>query len=79
MIGDLTLKGITRPIEFDVRRRDAAGADRVRLDATGTIDRFDFGIRHNPVVEAGGAVIARDVDLAFTITLIRRPEAEVRR
>jgi polyisoprenoid-binding protein YceI len=72
MTGDLTLKGTSRSIELDVRRDGPVAGGRMRMIATGTIDRFEFGIRHNPIVETGGAVIARDVELAFAITLIRR-------
>ena len=68
MSGELTLKGTTRPVTFDVRR-EPDGRGRHRFRATATVDRFDFGIRHNPVVEAGGAVIARDVDLSLEIAL----------
>lgn len=75
--GELTVKGITKDITFDVlfggKAKDGFGIDRAGFEITGTINRTDFGIHSNDVTEAGGLVLGEDIKLfanmQFTHTL----------
>ena len=71
--GDLAMHGVTRPIELDVRKVDPPGQlhpDVLRLRATATIDRRDFGMEHLPV-EGAGLVIGTDVRVVINIKAMR--------
>ena len=68
---DLTIRGNTRPVRLTVDEHELTG-DRLRLRATGRIHRYDFGVRApQKVVEAGGFLIGREVDLELRIEAVR--------
>ena len=63
--GDLTLKGITRPVAFNLEVNgigpDAYGGTRIGFSATTQINRKDFGVDFNgPIPGAPGGVIVSD-------------------
>jgi polyisoprenoid-binding protein YceI len=65
--GDLTLKGVTRPVTFDLqflgRTTDENGRPKVAFDARASIDREEFGLVWNRVLEAGGVLVGRQIEL----------------
>jgi polyisoprenoid-binding protein YceI len=65
--GDLTIRGVTRPVTlrtvFEGVVRDPYGNMRLGFTATTSIDRNDFGVAFNAVMEAGGLVVAKKVDI----------------
>src|SRR5258707_4558257 len=68
--GDLTIRGVTRNVDFDVEgprpaQNDPWGNTRIRLSATTRISREDFGLTWNAALEAGGLLLGD----AVTITL----------
>ncbi|HEX6251059.1 MAG TPA: YceI family protein, partial [Gemmatimonadaceae bacterium] len=58
LTGDLTIRGVTRPIvlegSFNGTTRDQRGRTRAGFEVSGTINRKDYGIVWNRAVEAGG-------------------------
>ncbi len=65
--GDLTIRGVTRPVTlrtvFEGVVRDPYGNLRLGFTATTSIDRNDFGVAFNAVMEAGGLVVAKKVEI----------------
>jgi polyisoprenoid-binding protein YceI len=61
VIGDLTLRGVTRPLAVDVEVDGAKGREksRLRFRATAVVHRLEFGMN------AGFPVISNDVDLVI--------------
>lgn len=63
--GDLTLHGVTRPVELTVRVggvvTDAYGNVRIAFHAHGSITRHDFGLNYELTKEAGGLLVGRDI------------------
>lgn len=74
LIGDISLKGITKSIEFKVNYGgqliDPWGNVRAGFALEGSIDRFDFGLNWNPLLEAGGATLGKIVKLHAEIEII---------
>ena len=75
--GDLTMHGMTKEIMLDVlgptpEIKDPGGNFRRGLTGTAKIDRRDFGITYNRLLEAGGMVVGNEVDIAVEIELIRK-------
>jgi len=75
--GDLTLHGITREIRVDVEGptpeiKDPSGNFRRGATATTRINRRDFGMTWNRVLDAGGVVVGEDVDIYVEVELIKR-------
>jgi polyisoprenoid-binding protein YceI len=65
--GDLTIKGVTRSITLDVELlgiyQGTKGETRAAFTASGEIDRFDFGLTWNAVIETGAAVVGKKVTI----------------
>ncbi len=65
--GDLTIRGVTRPVTLDANLegvvQDPYGNHRVGFSAKTTINRDDFGVSFNAVMDAGGLVVAKKVDI----------------
>jgi len=77
--GDLTIKGVTKPVTVDVEYTGAAvdpfGNQRVGIEGTTTINRKDWGVSWNAALEAGGVLVSEKVTLEFEVSAIRNPDA----
>jgi polyisoprenoid-binding protein YceI len=74
--GDLTINDITREVVLDLDGpsqpvKDAQGRQKTGLSASTTIDRKDFHIVWNEVLEGGGLAVADQVKIDLDIELIR--------
>ena len=73
--GNLSMKGVTRPVtlEADILgfSPDPWGGYRGGFEAKTTINRQDFGISWNKVVEGGGMVLGDDVEILLNIEGVR--------
>jgi polyisoprenoid-binding protein YceI len=74
--GELTLRGLTRPVTFTVEGPSAPGKDpwgneRIGLSATTKINRKDFGLTWNATLETGGVLVGEDVTLTLDIQFIK--------
>jgi len=75
--GDLTLRGVTRPVVLDVEGptaayRDPWGKTRRGASATAAINRRDFGLTWNKVIEAGGVLVGDEVKIILEMEFIRK-------
>jgi polyisoprenoid-binding protein YceI len=72
--GELTLKGIERPISFDLELGgfgpDPYGGTRAGFSATGELKRSDFGVDFNAVLETGGVVVGDKVTIHLEIEAV---------
>ena len=72
--GDLTLRGVTRQVAFAVEGSSTPITDpwgNLRLGgvATATIDRTEFGLSYNRLLEAGGVTIGEEVSITIDFEL----------
>jgi polyisoprenoid-binding protein YceI len=74
--GDLTIRDTTRPVvldtEFEGQIRDAFGNQRAAFTATTAINRKDFGLNWNGVLEAGGVVVQDKVKITLHIAALQQ-------
>jgi polyisoprenoid-binding protein YceI len=74
--GDLTIRGVTRPVVLDVtshgQQNDPWGGRRAGFEATGTIKRSDFGLTWNQALEAGGVAVSDEVKITIDAELVRQ-------
>ncbi len=65
--GNLTIRGVTKPVVFDVvyrgQGKDPWGNVRAGFAATLTIDRKDYGLNWNEVLETGGLLVGEEVEI----------------
>lgn len=78
LYGDLTMKGVTKPVQLNVEynaiSKDPWGGTRAGFVVTGKINRNDWGVSFNGAMEAGGLVLGEDVKLNSEIQLVKTPE-----
>lgn len=79
--GDLTIRNVTREITLQVRAltpeiKDPEGRLRRGAAATARIQRKDFELTWNAVLESGGFLVGDEVDITIDVELIRNPEQE---
>jgi len=75
MDGTLTIKGVARPVTLDVELLGVAvepsGAQRLVFSARGRINREDWGLTWNVVLEAGGLLVSKEITLEIEVELVR--------
>jgi polyisoprenoid-binding protein YceI len=73
--GDLTLKGVTKPVTFNVEHGGVGlsmyGQTVGGFEVTGKINRKEFGLTWNAVTEAGGIAVSEDVKLVANIEIVK--------
>jgi polyisoprenoid-binding protein YceI len=76
LTGDLTVKGITRQVDLQVEfggaRRDPYGQDIFGFSASAEIDREDFGLVWNVLLESGGVLVGKNVRIELAGEAIRQ-------
>ena len=76
LAGDLTIKGVTKPIKLDVEYmgtdKDPWGNTKAGFELRGKINRKDFGLSWNALTEAGGALVSEEVRLEANIQLVKQ-------
>jgi polyisoprenoid-binding protein YceI len=78
--GDLTLHGVTREVSLDVEGptpeiKDSRGNIRAGAEATTTINRKDFGLTWNQVLEAGGVAVGDEVKITIDVEATKEAAA----
>ena len=75
--GDLTLHGITKQVVLDVEPlsppiKDQRGTLRSGVTATTKINRKDFGLVWNRVLEAGGVAVSDEVRIQLELEIVKK-------
>src|SRR6202166_2332744 len=80
LTGDLTIRGVTKEVTFDVEGptasvKDPWGNIRAGVTASAKISRKDFGLVWNALTEAGGVVVGDEVKITIEAELIQQAPA----
>lgn len=74
--GDLTIHGITKPVTLDAKYlgqiKDSKGTVYAGFKATGRVNRYDYNLKWNRSLDAGGLLISENVDISLNIKMIRQ-------
>ena len=75
--GDLTIHGITREVVLDVDGptpavRDPWGGTRRGATAATRINRKDFGLTYNKVLETGGVMVGEEITISLEVELVKK-------
>jgi polyisoprenoid-binding protein YceI len=75
VVGDLTIAGVTREVPLDVsyggRAKDPWGNERALFSAETKINREDFGLKWNQVLEAGGVLVGEKVEIEIELQAVK--------
>ena len=81
VVGDLTIKGTAREVVLRVEQhgqaKDPWGNVRAAFTAKTSIDRKDFGLAWNQVLETGGVMVGDRVDIEAEIEAVKQAEVQV--
>jgi polyisoprenoid-binding protein YceI len=76
LLGDLTIRGITRPVELEVKLEGAGvgpdGSERIAFSAEGVIDRNDYGMTWNADLGNGNTALGGEVRLVLAAEAVRK-------
>ena len=76
-VGDLTMHGVSREVTLDVDPlsqavEDGRGGRRTGTSASTRINRKDFGLTWNRVLETGGLTVGEEVAIIIDVQLIQK-------
>jgi polyisoprenoid-binding protein YceI len=75
VVGDLTIAGVTREVPLDVsyggRAKDPWGNEKALFSAETKINREDFGLKWNQVLEAGGVLVGEKVEIEIELQAVK--------
>ena len=80
VFGDLTIRGTTREVTFEVAGptgaiKDPWGKLRRGVSATAKINRKDFGLTWNAALETGGVLVGDEVKITLDVELVAAESA----
>ncbi|MCO5204839.1 MAG: YceI family protein [Anaerolineae bacterium] len=80
LYGDLTIRGVTKPVVLEVTYEGQAqspwGTTSAGFSATGKINRKEWNMQWNAALETGGVLVGDDVTISIELELVKQPEAE---
>jgi len=75
IVGALTLKGVTKDVTLKAEVSDEVpspfGGFKVGINATGEINREDFGVTYNQALETGGVMVGKEIHIEIDLEIDR--------
>lgn len=77
LVGDMTIHGVTKEVVLDVAGpsqeiKDLRGNVHIGASATTKVNRKDFGLKWNGLVEGGGVVVGDEVSITLDLEFVRK-------
>jgi polyisoprenoid-binding protein YceI len=76
LVGDLTIKGVTKPVTLDVEFNGVAtdpwGNEKAGFEAKGELNRTDWGLTWNAALEKGGVLVSEKIVLVLDVQLAKQ-------
>ncbi|MDP9342283.1 MAG: YceI family protein [Actinomycetota bacterium] len=80
VVGDLTIRGVTRPVVLDVEYQGLGiglrGDTRAAFTASTEIDREEFGVSWNQNLETGSVLVGKKVRIELDVQAVGAAKAE---
>ena len=74
--GDLTLHGVTKPVVLEVESSgppiNVMGTTRAGASATTKINRGDFGLKWNKMLDSGGVMVGDEVAISIDVEAVKK-------
>ena len=75
LIGDFAMHGVTKelslPVQLNGPIKDAWGNTRIGLEAKTKLNRKDYGMSYNKVLEAGGLMVGEEIEIEINAEAIK--------
>lgn len=76
LTGDLSIKGVTKEVTFDAEfggfNKDPWGNERAGFSVTGKVNRKDWGLNWNAMLESGGVLVSDDVHINAEVQFVKQ-------
>ncbi len=76
LTGELTIRGVTRPVAFDVEFDGATpspfGDERIAFTAEAEVNREDWGLTWNVALEAGGVLVSKTARIEISVQAVKQ-------
>lgn len=76
VLGYLTIRGISKPVDLNVEFggtvNDPWGNLRTGFSLSGSIDRFDYDLKWNALMDTGGAIVGKTIKINADIELVKQ-------
>jgi polyisoprenoid-binding protein YceI len=76
VVGDLTIKDVTKPVTVDFvytgTALDPYGNQRIGFEGNAVVNRKDWGLTWNALLETGGLLVSENVTLEFDVSAIKQ-------
>jgi polyisoprenoid-binding protein YceI len=76
LAGELTINGVTRPVELDVEYNGTAvdpwGNPRIGFSGATEVNRKDYGLTWNVALEAGGVLVSNKAKIAIEVSAVKQ-------
>jgi polyisoprenoid-binding protein YceI len=76
LIGNLIIKGISREVKFDVEfggmNKDPWGNEKAGFSLEGKINRKDWGLNWNAMLETGGVLVSDEVRINAEVQFVKQ-------
>ncbi len=76
LVGDLTVKGVTKPVTLDVEFNGVAtdpwGNEKAAFEAKGELNRTDWGLTWNAALEKGGVLVSEKIQIVIDVQLAKQ-------
>lgn len=72
LVGDLTIRDITKPIKFNVKHGgtvDGRGGPKAGFKITGEINRFDYNLKFDRAMPGGDLVVGKTIEIRCNVEL----------
>ena len=76
--GELTIRDVTRPVVLDVEYAGQStmwGKTNAGFEAKAKINRKDWGLGWNQVLESGGLLVGDEINVEIELEIVKQPEA----
>lgn len=74
--GDLTIRDVKKNITMNVRLGgiaiDPSGHERAGFSMSAWVNRFDFGLNWNNVMDTGGAIVGEKIDIECDVEVVKQ-------
>lgn len=73
--GDLTIRDVTKPISLSATYGGLVSINakqKAGFSAKGEINRFDYGLKWDDVLDSGGLIVGETVDIILNIELVKQ-------
>ena len=72
LVGNFTMRDVTKPIKFDVKYNgqiETGRGKKAGFKIIGTVDRFEYGLKWDRSLETGGLVVSQEIQITCNVEL----------